>query len=466
MSQKTWTHVVGCPGIGKSIIVLAYVMHWIQREENKGKSLVYIHQNCISRNAFTIDSTGNCIKFKFAGDKEIFNFARSKSNSNYDMIVVDGTNSNLINNILPNISEKQHLIVCTSFQAIKLNSESYNFVKDHYQKFIMLSWTLEEYIDAKAMLLPKMSQDSSSSSSTYFTYSESDILEEISCRFYYGGGSVRNFLNNTEENKIFILDKLSFVNDPLAMLKGNIGDASQFAVNSLMAIYQHDKPSIIVSEFALKHLFNRCSMEFIRAARQIMGSNPSWQGWITELEVISMLESSMQIEAWDINDKYICFRRVKPIFEFYNENDLLTANSYSCGMWLLPLKWNQACFDLIQIASSHCIIVFQITNGVKHDYKLAHLIPIVKALKVYKVLFITLCRRYNFTQFQVGNTNGLEELVIALRDNYEQIGGTSELSHFEHKLMCYEAPIRTSRRSSVLINELLNPFRACFGRAR
>ena len=40
--------------------------------------------------------------------------------------------------------------------------------------------------------------------------------------------------------------------------------------------------------------------------------------------------------------------------------------------------------------------------------------------------------------------------------NYEQSIGGSEFSHFEHKVMCHEVPIRS--RSSISINVLLNPW--------
>ena len=65
-NPKTWKFIVGCPGVGKSIIALAYVMHWIQSEVNRGKSLVYIHSNIAIRQAFTVDSTGHCLKFIWA----------------------------------------------------------------------------------------------------------------------------------------------------------------------------------------------------------------------------------------------------------------------------------------------------------------------------------------------------------------------------------------------------------------
>ena len=42
---KEWKFIVGCPGVGTSIIVLAYVLHMIQSEANRGESLAYIHSN-------------------------------------------------------------------------------------------------------------------------------------------------------------------------------------------------------------------------------------------------------------------------------------------------------------------------------------------------------------------------------------------------------------------------------------
>ena len=44
-NPKTWKFIIGCPGVGTSIIVLAYVLHMIQSEANRGESLAYIHSN-------------------------------------------------------------------------------------------------------------------------------------------------------------------------------------------------------------------------------------------------------------------------------------------------------------------------------------------------------------------------------------------------------------------------------------
>ena len=458
-NPKTWKFIVGCPGVGKSIIALAYVMHWIQSEVNRGKSLVYIHSNTAIRQAFTVDSTGHCLKFTFTNDKEMLEFADKMCYGRYDMTVVDGTTSDLIKPLLTNRKPNHHLIVCTSFQAINLNSESRHDVQDHYDKFTMLSWTIDDYENAKTIIAPRMFDQSSSSSTltipatsssssssssltTSILYSDNDILEEISRRFYYGGGSIRWFLGDIKVTKLTIADMIFKVGDPSAILIGSVGDASRMAVNSLMAIYGHRPSSIIVSHYAFKQLFQKCSMQFVEAARRVMANNPSWQGWITELEVILKLQSSEKIEAWDKNGKVTVYEN-KSITDFSDEDDLLVASSYIPMSWLVPRKWNQACFDLIQIATHNEIIVFQVTSGEKHDYKLNHLIPIVNALKVSKVSFVTLCRRRNFSEFTVRNITGLEELELVLKNNYEESKCRSKIDeHFKHEILCYEEPVR------------------------
>ena len=322
----------------------------------------------------------------------------------------------------------------------------------------MLSWTIDDYENAKTIIAPRMFDQSSSSSTltipatssssssssltTSILYSDNDILEEISRRFYYGGGSIRWFLGDIKVTKLTIADMISKVGDPRAMLIGSVGEASQMAVNSLMALYDHRPSSIIVSHYAFKQLFQKCSMQFVEAARRVMANNPSWQGWITELEVILKLQSSEKIEAWDKNGKVTVYAK-KSITDFSDEDDLLVASSYIPMSWLVPRKWNQACFDLIQIATHNEIIVFQVTSGEKHDYKLHHLIPIVNALKVSKVSFVTLCRRRNFSEFTVRNITGLEELELVLKNNYEESKCRSKIDkHFKHEILCYEEPVR------------------------
>ena len=59
-----------------------------------------MHSSRTSRNAFTVDSAGNFVEFKFLDEEEMKSFAkRLVKMEQLDMIVIDGTNSELINKI-------------------------------------------------------------------------------------------------------------------------------------------------------------------------------------------------------------------------------------------------------------------------------------------------------------------------------------------------------------------------------
>ena len=149
-----------------------------------------------------------------------------------------------------------------------------------------------------------------------------------------------------------------------------------------------------------------------------------------------MVKSSKEIKFWDESHNVSVYQ-ITSVIMYQTHDDLSAASGYTPGTWLIPMKWNQACFDLIQIATQDEIVVIQVTNGMRHDYKLQHLIPIVNALKVSKVKFITLCRRSNFSEFQSGNLTGQGQLEQALT-KFHNSG--IQCGHFEHVVYCYEHP--------------------------
>ena len=67
---------------------------------------------------------------------------------------------------------------------------------------------------------------------------------------------------------------------------GGIGGASDDAVNSLMAIY--NKCNTIVSKFVSKKLLDQITDDWIAKARVHLNTNPVWQGWVTEYEVLTL----------------------------------------------------------------------------------------------------------------------------------------------------------------------------------
>ena len=86
------------------------------------------------------------------------------------------------------------------------------------------------------------------------------------------------------------------------------------------------------------------------------------------------------------------------------------------------------------------------------------MIPIVNALKVSKVSFITLCRRRNFSQFQAGKNIREDQLIRALKENYKRSNSSeiepSQYEHFKQELLCYENPIPEDDNPKIKVSKM------------
>lgn len=384
--------ITGCPGVGKSVEVFSYTS-WLARKMR----YLYIHAD---------SSGGVYIIFKKERESPIVQLGRITrlpekpenleklildSLSEKIMIVLDGALSWLIAQVISPIRQSKNesvLITCTSFQCLeKMNSESFFKSSTTLYRHTMESWTREEYKSAIA----------------------SGALQETALdeKYYYAGGSVRYFQQPIEKLIVFLKEKLSRVRNVENLLGiGIVGDASEDAVNSLTAIYKnHDKDcleKVIVSNYVTLLLLKKVSNTWVGKARSMLPGNPAWQGWVTEFEVLNMIEGSEQVTFYDIKDKSEIWRMEshvsKMMVSFNDHSD--TALKKKLG-WFRPLKWNQACFDVLFRESTNTLKVVQITGGKRHSCKLKSLIPFVQAMNVYIIDFVFVCRRDNFSNFIV-----------------------------------------------------------------
>jgi len=75
---------------------------------------------------------------------------------------------------------------------------------------------------------------------------------------------------------------------------------------------------------------------------------------------------------------------VKDVFEFLETNDLEKDNGYCNGCWLIPLKFNQGCFDVLQLLkdkSDWILRMVQLTVARTHSLKLIYVIHVINSLK-------------------------------------------------------------------------------------
>jgi hypothetical protein len=107
----------------------------------------------------------------------------------------------------------------------------------------------------------------------------------ISTKYYYAGGSMRSMLRGIDEVKKYIDRKFQKVADYKIFFHAQFGESSATAVNSLTQTFKGK--SIPVSKYVTNLLAEAYGLEFLNAAERVMTDNPSWQGWVFELRIIS-----------------------------------------------------------------------------------------------------------------------------------------------------------------------------------
>ena len=276
-ANKYKIFVQGCPGVGKSVIVFAHTMHfcWTQN-----KSLLYYHKDVAVARCFVM--CRNHVVRAIEGDIVTFVVTNRK---NYDITVIDGTHKeDDLERMYINFPDDKSLILCTSYQALKLNQEAlYQLHSRNFVQWEVTSWTLQDYLQAAlADCFPflKINNDE-----------ERERLVEF--RFRICGGSIGLFSGDIDKAKHHILDALSRIEDYKALYV--VSDNAKDAVNRVIALYRttdNKINSIPLSQFVFEEVSKRCETEqdilaFINVARNTLPNNSTWQGWVTEYEVAS-----------------------------------------------------------------------------------------------------------------------------------------------------------------------------------
>jgi hypothetical protein len=284
--------------------------------------------------------------------------------NHFDLIVCDGGNEDL-NIFLFQKFEKITIITISSFQALGKMSQQLMAARIWHEK-IVLSWTKKEIIDA---------------------IHDGNLpidLEKLEERMYFSGTCIRwLLLSNSEQVMKAINRKIDSVTDYSQFLSGNIGQQSLNAVNSLSSMVASET-STILSEYIVRKVSIEATGSLIPLCRSLLPENPSWQGWVTELEVLSKFRRQSQLVLWSKNEtEEVWDTSLKKYIS--DENDTSIGPGKSLNTWLIPLKYSQGCFDTLYLMPCKTLRVVQITNAISHKYKLLALVPYVVKFKCTKV---------------------------------------------------------------------------------
>jgi len=239
----------------------------------------------------------------------------------------------------------------------------------HVNTFHLPSWTLDEYLSAYGIEKFKNSID--------ISILPGDDDEKIEDKFVIAGGCARwMFLFTVKEVIVEINLHIDRVNTDLKLLsKGLLGVRSNTSISHLFCVFNNLKETFLVSEYATRAIAKICEPSFLVEARNslLAKSNPTFDGWILEAEFLHQLRFNEITLFQDFSKKSSWI--VTSCVHFFNTSDIVVLPETSLdNAWFVPLKWNQACYDVVQILPNNGFRFIQVTKSLSHSLKLKYIV--------------------------------------------------------------------------------------------
>jgi len=232
---------------------------------------------------------------------------------------------------------------------------------------------------------------------------ENEKTEKIIGKYFLAGGSARWMFalspSAVIEQVARSLEKLADLN---SLFGGTQGSRNPNIVNHLL---QRDSEgnSFLVSEFVIRELAKKCESAFVKEATRFstLLQNPSFDGWVFELDFLMQLRQAYALskdheivlfnERNGIEVKWLVSNHVY----FYSVDELKGSlieeegkpkvyenkKNLKSDDWLIPQRWNQGCYDAVQILLDGTMARFvQVTRGISHSLKLRYARELLKTL--------------------------------------------------------------------------------------
>jgi len=244
------------------------------------------------------------------------------------------------------------------------------------------SWTLKEFQNAIE--------------NKEFYTSVADVLgngetpeEKLFHKYCYAGGSARwMFSLSIADVCADVEHYINCVSDKAVLSSGLTGTQSDVAINHLFMADHHKKP-FLISEFVTRMLAETCESTFLKQAMMSdLINNPSFDGWILEADFLFQVRIAKQSQlklldfqsrspnnqtptiSWEVAQR-LHFRDVVDL-----DGETLTENT-----WFIPLRWNQGCYDAVQLLPDNGVRIIQVTRADTHSLKLRYVVEMLNQIK-------------------------------------------------------------------------------------
>ena len=380
--------VEGPPGTGKSILT----WYWASEIALKTDITVcWIH--VVPTGVVKACMLGSNKVFRYRTISRLANAQLFIEGSDADVVIVDGMTEENRSQLMPvalncrTLNPEISVVFVTSAQ-IRLPVQVLR--QDRIEIHKVPSWTLAEYQAAceNEKFFDEVKENLSE---------DENFDEKITGKYFYAGGSARwMFALNVTEVIEDAFSSLSKVTDMNLLLSGLQGSKSGTSVNHLLQQDLEGK-TFIVSEYVLRQLVSKCETRFIREATSYSYQlhNPSFDGWIFELDFLFQLRlvekgiltirNGQQDEIWQVSRRIPFHKEDELKGKKIKEHGKPEVHENKMGLqpgdWLLPQRWNQGCYDAVQIlpqspnvpTNFHIGVRFvQVTRGESHSLKLRY----------------------------------------------------------------------------------------------
>eukprot|EP01124_Arcella_intermedia_P017106 TRINITY_DN237_c0_g1_i1.p1 TRINITY_DN237_c0_g1~~TRINITY_DN237_c0_g1_i1.p1 ORF type:complete len:576 (+),score=89.48 TRINITY_DN237_c0_g1_i1:33-1730(+) len=372
LDKNPFVLVEGPPGCGKSSIAWMWAC---QMACTSTATLCWVHMDQMQKIYCELDNSEVSGPIPFAEYRDIL------KHCNQDILLVDGlTSADDISAAYNWLRERPtgKLILLSSLQL---------GIKEHYKKitqlstFFLPSWKFQEY-------------ECAIQNTTFFHSVEHNLgneesrTEKLLEKYYVAGGSVRwMFYLNVEEAYTSAEQHLDKAANIQLLNSGLEGIRSVNAVNHLIMIDENGNV-FPVSEHVARKIAEKCETSFITSAYNsiLAKTNPTVDGWIFEADFLMQLhfatrKSPPEICLFDFETNSEIAFKVRDCIPFKNISDIITYPLLD-SVWLIPTRWNQGCYDVIQLLPNKGVRFLQVTRAKSHDLKLKHIVLALESLEL------------------------------------------------------------------------------------
>lgn len=372
-TQKNNFWLQGPPGVGKSTELYGWMMFTAQTQH---KSAIWFHLRG-SGNIYVVMFQNGIWSSGILNKRDTCTAFLESMNYKFGIVIFDAIREGM-KELLCSAIDKEHklVIACTSYGETHVGSAS-QFDFNLQKPYTLYSWEKEDYVAAIKRGI-KIT-DVNDATEEYLDENHdltTKCKELLDYKHQYGGLSFRLMQQPLGILINALMCWQESIENKSVLLKGLQGYRTSATVHSLMGLRRGFRGSCVVCEFVMKQLSDDVDLSFVTAAKAVMPDNPSWQGWVFELEVLIKFRKNPVIRlSNDLND----------LMEFTIESTIkyskeVGIKTFQDNTVYIPDLWCNPCFDLVHIRKGvkndkphYFVTFFNATKASSHEFNFEYL---------------------------------------------------------------------------------------------